>query len=97
MSKISILGKLTPEVLAKIKAQSSEHITTLQKSRKKGSGRRKPQLDTVTDKYYANGQGKSVVVISPELKKAIAIERVESGKTEKQIVAEALIQYLGLD
>jgi hypothetical protein len=96
MSKTSIFDRLTPDVVAKINAQSSDHITTLQKSRKQGSGRRKPKLDNVTDKYYA-GQQKCVVVISTELKKAIALERIESGKTEKQIVAEALIQYLGLE
>lgn len=97
MSKTSIFDRLTPDVVAKINMQSSEHITTLQKSRKQGSGRRKPTLDNVTAKYYANGQEKSVVVVSPDLKKAIAMERIETGKTEKQIVAEALIQYLGLD
>ena len=83
-------------MVAKINTHSNEHIDALQKNRKKGSGRRKPSLDAVTEKYYKDDH-RSVVVISSEMKMAIAKERLESGKTERQIVAEALIQYLGLD
>lgn len=98
MAKTSLFNRLTQEdEVAKIQAQSNAHIKSVQKSSRKGSGRKKPELNPSMEKYYGDAGDNDVVQISKELKRALNIRKIETGKPVKLMVAEAIIQYLGLD
>jgi hypothetical protein len=98
MTKNSIFTRLLQtDELAKIQAQSNTHIRNIQKTSRKGSGRKKPELNPLLEKYYSDSGDSDVVQISKELKKALNFRKIETGKPVKLMVTEAIIQYLELN
>ncbi|WP_010664077.1 hypothetical protein [Marinilabilia salmonicolor] len=94
----SIFDKLSDEsVVNQIRKQSESHLENIQRENKKGSGRRRTECAPHLQKYYADGPGNDVVQVSKELKKALNLKKIESGKPVKLLVAEAIVQYLGIE
>jgi hypothetical protein len=98
MTKTSIFDRLTnKDELVKLQAHSDSHISNLQRASKKASGRKKPELNPLLEKFYGNAGDNDVVQISKELKRALNLKKIEIGKPVKLMVAEAIIRYLGLE
>lgn len=94
----SIFDKLSDAALVdKIREQSENHLNTISRERKKGSGRRRADCAPHLEVYYADGPDNDVVQISKELKKLLNLKKIETGKPVKLLVAEAVVQYLELD
>ncbi len=94
----SIFDKLSDEsVVNQIRIHSKLHIENVQRENKKGSGRRKTECAPHLQKYYADGPGNDVVQVSKELKKALNLKKIETGKPVKLLVAEAIVEYLGIE
>ncbi|RCW38865.1 hypothetical protein [Marinilabilia salmonicolor] len=94
----SIFDKLSDEsVVNQIRKQSESHLEHIQRENRKGSGRKKAECAPHLQKYYADGPGNDVVQVSKELKKALNLKKIETGKPVKLLVAEAIVEYLGIE
>lgn len=94
----SIFDKLSDDsVVNQIRQKSESHLENILYERKKGSGRKKAECAPHLKKYYSDGPGNDVVQVSKELKKALNLKKIETGKPVKLLVAEAIVKYLGIE